>query len=107
MKTTYGELPDELLVVYVDGLISKVFKILPMKEENFPTLSVYIQSLLRELVGANELVEELQLNQDFATLLNVLQSLLNENNIDNFRSDVFKSISTIKRIKSSLGGDLA
>jgi hypothetical protein len=106
MKTVYGELPNELLVVYIDGLISKVFKILPMKEENFPTLSVYIQSLLRELVGANELVEELQLNQDFATLLNVLQSLLNENNIDNFRSDVFKSISTIKRIKSSLGGDL-
>jgi hypothetical protein len=106
MKTIYGELPNELLVVYVDGLIAKVYKTLPMKEENSQTLSVYLKSLLRELIGAKELVEELKLNQDFASLLDILQSLLNEKDMTNFRSDVFKSLTIIKRIKSSLGGDL-
>jgi hypothetical protein len=106
MKTLYGELPNEHLIVYVDGLIAKVFKILPMKEENSPTLSIYIQSLLRELVGAKELIEQLKSNQDFIVLLDVLQSLVKEDDLQNFKSDVFKSISTIKRIKSSIGGGL-
>lgn len=105
MKTLYGDMPNELLIAYVDSLIGKIYKTLPMKEENSPTLSLYIQSLLRELIGAKELVDELKFNQDFVVLLDVLQSLLSENNLHNFKSDVFKSISTIKRIKSSLGGD--
>jgi hypothetical protein len=106
MKTLYGELPNELIITYVDGLIAKVFKTLPLKEDNSPTLSAYLKSLLRELIGAKELVEELKYNQDFKTLLDVLQSLINENDMQNYKSDVFKAISTIKRIKSSLGGDL-
>jgi hypothetical protein len=106
MKTLYGELPNQSLITYVDGLVAKVFKTLPMKEDNSPSLSVYLKSLLRELIGAKELVEELKDNQDFITLLDVLQSLLDENDMQNYKSDVFKCISIIKRIKSSLGGDL-
>jgi hypothetical protein len=106
MKTLYGELPNELLITYINGLVAKVFKLLPLKEDNSPTLSAYLKSLLRELIGAKELVDELKNNQDFKTLLDVLQSLLNENDMHNYKSDVFKAISTIKRIKSSLDGDL-
>jgi hypothetical protein len=106
MKTLYGEIPNESLIAYVDGLVAKVFKTLPMKEENSPTLSIYIQSLLRKLIGTEDLVEELKINQDFILLLSILQSLLNENDLNVYKSDVFEAISTIKRIKISLGGDL-
>lgn len=106
MKTLYGELPNESLVTYVDGLVSKVFKVLPMKEENSPTLHLYLKSLLYELTSAKDLVEELKLNQDFVTLLIILQGLLSEDELQKYKSDVFRAISTIKRIKSSLGGGL-
>jgi hypothetical protein len=105
MKTKYGDMPNELLVAYVDGLIGKVWKILPMKDSKSNTIEKYLNGLLRELVGNKELVFELRDNQDFLSILGSLESLIDEEEHSIYRSDVFKTIGLINRIKDSLIGD--
>lgn len=105
MKTKYGQLPDEMLLVYVNGMTAKIFKMLPMKQDGTKSLSKYIEATLREFVGQKELVDELKNNEEFLTILGVMESLLSQDDFSIFRSDVFKTINLIKRLKSSLGGD--
>lgn len=104
METKYGTLPDEMLVTYVNGMISKVWKMMPMKESKTETLTKYIESILREFIGQKELVNELRENEEFQTILGILENLLNQDDFTKFRSDVFKVINLIDRIKVQLGG---
>jgi hypothetical protein len=105
METKYGQLPDELLFTYVNGMISKVYKMLPMKQDGLNTLPKYIESTLREFIGQKELVFKLKNNEEFLTILGIMESLLKQGDFTKFRSDVFKVINLIERIKLSLGGD--
>ena len=105
MKTKYGNLPDESLVVYMEGLIGKVWKILPLKEEQSLTVERYIEGLLRELIGNQDLVYELSNNKDFLSILGTLNELINVEEKEIYRSDIFKTISLIERMKVSLVGE--
>jgi hypothetical protein len=105
MNTKYGQLPDETLNAYVKGMTNKLFKMIPMKEQGMESLPLYIQSTLREFVGQKELVERFKHNNEFLTILGVMESLLNQEDFGTFRSDVFKMINLIERLKSSLGGE--
>lgn len=102
MKTLYGELPESMLVSYMDELTNGIFKILPMREELCPTLSKYIESLLRELHGGENLIHLLSDNANYLKLMNTLQNLLVVDDLEIYRSDVFKCLSIVKKIRSSL-----
>lgn len=104
METKYGQLPDELLLVYINGMVSKVYKMMPMKETRTNSLPKYIESTLREFIGQKELVFELKDKEEFQTILGVLESLLTQDDFSKFRSDIFKIINLIEKLKSSLGG---
>lgn len=106
METKYGTLPDEMLVTYVDGMIAKVYKMLPMKQTEAKTLANYMESTLREFVGQKELVYVLRENEEFQSILGTLESLLNQDDFKKFRSDIFKIINLIERLKNKLGGDM-
>lgn len=105
METKYGQLPDEMLIVYVNGMIAKVYKMLPMKQTEAKTLANYMESTLREFIGQKELVCELRNNEEFLTIIGTLESLLNQDDFKNFRSDIFKVINLIEKIKIKLGGE--
>lgn len=105
METKYGQLPDEMLKVYVNGMIAKTYKMIPMHEQGTKSLPKYIEATLREFIGQKELVQELKNREEFLSILGVMESLLSQNDFTKFRSDVFKIINLIERLKSSLGGD--
>jgi hypothetical protein len=105
MNTKYGQLPNEMLVAYVDGMIAKVYKMLPMKQSKFNSLPTYMESTLREFIGQKELVFELKDNEEFLTIIGILESLLVQDDFKKFRSDIFKILNLIERIKNKLGGD--
>lgn len=98
METKYGDLPNELLSAYKEKLTGRVFKILPMKEENSSTWEVYIESLLHELIGNKELVKELKENAEFLSMLGVLEGLINEEDIKVIRREIFNCLNLIKKI---------
>lgn len=104
MNTKYGKLSNVTVEVGLDSYIDKVFKILPMKEEKCPTLTIYIQGLIREFMGNSSLMEGLLYEKEFLSLVGTLENLINEEIVfEEFRSDVFKSISIIKKMKKNLG----
>lgn len=104
MNTRYGDLPDELLIAWVDELIPSLFKMLPMKEEESSTLSIYNEKLISRLLGAESLVNELKSNADFAELIVILECLSIQDDFSYYRSDVFEAIGIVNKIKSSLIG---
>jgi hypothetical protein len=105
MNSKYGKLPDEMLTAYVNGMVSKVFKMLPMKQNETKTLTDYMESTLREFVGQKELVNILRDNEEFLAIIGTLESLLYQDDFKKFRSDIFKIINLIQRLKIILGGD--
>lgn len=102
METKYGELPIEILNRSLDRLIAKVYKILPMKEEDCVTLGEYIEGTIRELVGTKEIVNILKEHDEFLSLLGILENLINESEKRIYKKDVFKAITLIKKIKEEL-----
>ena len=79
MMTNYGEIPNETLSQYFKHLIGKTFKILPLFEEGSPTLTTYINSYQRELIGDCYLFRQLNADPKFMTLISTVEYLGNAN----------------------------
>lgn len=107
MITKYGDIPDQMIVAYVNGMKGKIFKMLPMKENNIGSLNKYMNATLREFISSKEVVEYFKDNQDFLTLITIINSLINQNDIELFRSDFFKAMNLIERMLKFIEGDLS
>jgi hypothetical protein len=89
---------------YLKTLVDRVFKILPMYEEKNETLFTYIQSLLYELGGFQELVDGIEKQSDFVSLLATLEALSTDSvffdaEASHMKRETFKCINLIKRIE--------
>jgi len=102
MMTKYGDIPNNTVVVSLERLVGKVYKILPMREENCDTLDEYIENLLRELVSQRRLIDNLKHQSDLLSLISTLESVkdnsINDEKFQEFRSDVLKSLNIIKKM---------
>lgn len=99
IKTLYNDIPVNLHINYMDNLINRVFKILPLKEENSDTVEAYITNLLYELTGNKELIIYLNNDSRYETILSNLQKLLSQDT--NYRALVFNTITLITQIRDA------
>lgn len=106
MITKYGELPDEMLIDYVNKMMGKVHKIYPLKENNIQTLNKYIESLIREFVNCEKIVFNFRDDQDFLQLISILESFLSQEDMFAYRSDWLKAKHIIERMQDKLGDSL-
>lgn len=99
-ETAYGEsIPGQMIVNRLKKLTNQFYKILPLKESGVETLPNYMQSLLREMLGASELIAALQYDGIYLSLLSILSFLIsNDCDVDTVRCDIFKALSLIKKI---------
>jgi hypothetical protein len=106
MEIKYGQIPNEMFCNYLGFLINKVYKILPMKEQNNITLHEYLESLQRELIGNIDLIIKLKEDNDFLSLMSKIQ-YLTSNEYDNIicKKEVFSCISIIEKIIKKYRGD--
>lgn len=96
ITTKYGELPARSLKNYMRSLIDKTYKILPMKEENSPTLKSYLQSYLVELIGCQELILLLSDEPQFMSIIMTITYLANDDyDVAKCKKEVFKCIHTL------------
>lgn len=98
IETKYGEIPNIILDEYKARLTGKIFKLLPMKEEGSKTWDIYLESLLSEMVGNKEMIEELRNNAEFLSLLGTLEGILGEDDVDIVRREVFKALDILKKM---------
>jgi hypothetical protein len=106
MKIRYGQIPNETFCNYLGFLIDKVYKILPMKEQNNITLHEYLESLQRELIGNIDLIIKLKEDRNFLSLMSKIQYLI-DNEYDNTicKKEVFSCINIIEKIIKKYRGD--
>lgn len=89
----------EALNNYLKALINKVYKILPMKEEENKTLQCYLTGLEHELVGCYQLHFELVKEPRFLSVINIVKYLeTNEYDCKTAKREVFKAIRLIEDI---------
>jgi len=95
--------PLRALDGYLQNLIDKVFKILPMKEEQCSTLPSYLRSLESELVGCYKLWDELADEPQFFALINVVNFLaVEECDVAVCKREVFKAIHLVESVKKNI-----
>lgn len=99
VKTLYNEIPVNLHINYMDNLINRVFKILPLKDEKSDTVEAYITNLLYELTGNKELIIYLNNDSRYETILSNLQKMLSQDT--NYRTLVFNTITLITQIRDT------
>jgi len=109
IEVKYGQIPNEIFNNYLKYLVGKLFKVLPMKEQEVSSLNTYLRSLQIELIGSTELIGMLKYDAEFLSLMNTIQFLI-ENNFDNAtcKREVFRCISILKNLQIkyfSLDGD--
>lgn len=101
--TTVGVPMDaKVLDAYLQRLVNRFFKILPLKEENDPTLKMYIKNFQVELMGCTGLVECLEHDSRFLSLVSILQYLSDNPDLDvrEVRNEVFQSITICEKLKA-------
>lgn len=100
MITKYGEIHDIALNNYLERLINKVFKLLPLKEEDNPTLDIYLESLQYELIGGKNVLLKLSHNPEYLSLILSLESLNYIDDLELYKRKIFECIGIIKKLNS-------
>jgi len=98
MMSKYGKIDKKIVNDYLSKLINRVWKIIPMneKEEERIYIDKYVESLIREITGVSIILDTLE--GDFLTIVGTLNGLRFDNH-SSVRSDIFKIIDIIKRIR--------
>lgn len=85
---------------YVQSLVGRFYKILPLCESGSVTLDKYMNSLLRELLGCEQLSPSLRQDDRYTSLLAILRFLIdNHHDLAIVRADVFRAINIISQLK--------
>ena len=102
MMTAIGvELNDEVFSKKLKGFVNQFYKILPIKESGEPSLTQYMKSLQREMLGCGALINALDNDAQYLSLLSILQYLIdNECDVATVKSDVFRAINILKKMQS-------
>lgn len=100
VKVNYDAINDnQFFLNYLNFLINRVYKILPISEDEPVTLKSYLDSLVLELLGSKDLILKLKKDASFLSLIATLQSLSeNQYSHNVIRSEVFKCIDIIKKL---------
>lgn len=109
MKTIIGQdIPDKMLDNYLNSLVNKFFKILPIKESGEPSLNEFMRSLQAELIGSKQLIERLSSDSMYMSLISILQYMIdNECDTPVVKREVFKAISICKKLRKKYFGEEA
>ena len=111
MMTKYDiEISDQMFDKKMACFVNQFYKILPIKESGEPSLTQYMRSLQREMLGCKGLITALDNDAQYLSLLSILEYLIdNDCDVATVKSDVFRAIGIIKRMRAQYakkaGGD--
>lgn len=103
---------SELFNNYLDILVNRLFKIIPLYEEHNEGLYVYTQSLLFELYGLIESVEDMNKKPEYVILVSTLESIADSVLFDDtqkiVRRETLKCMDVVKKMKPvAIGSDVS
>jgi hypothetical protein len=95
-----GNIDKDSLQEYFKNLIGRLWKILPLKEQQCLTLDKYLFNLRLELMGGEELLLKSGL---FIELLNNLEMLATMEKKEQYKPQIFRCINICEKIIAKLG----
>ena len=102
LKLKYEEVSTEDIVFYLKRVRGKVFKILPMSEEQDETLPIYVASLLHQISGSFMAIEgrEYEKNMILEIIFSLEPFTCNHSCFSHevYKREVFKSVGIINKI---------
>ncbi|MPL95077.1 hypothetical protein SDC9_41240 [bioreactor metagenome] len=94
------------MLIYVKGLIGKLFKILPLRENEEKSLNEYLDSLWMEMSGAYMTFPILQESSEYVSALNIVGYLTTHSvSPKQCKREVFKAIGLVEKLSIQAGGD--
>lgn len=100
MNSKYGEIDNTACYNYLSRLVDKLFKIIPLKEVGSPTVDTYIEDLIFELSGNNEVFVETEYNPKLVDIISILEAVKNEDmNHKEYRRSIFKCITITEQLQ--------
>jgi len=90
--TKYGTITDEQFDRYKKSVIGRIYAILPMKEEDVPTIKEYISGLNRELVESLEVFGKCERVLSVVCLLN---GVIEQTDHATYRKDILRCCNII------------
>ena len=99
-NVTHVRLPNELIRNYFHSLVNCYFKILPIREDEEKTISVYLESLKAEMLGCGSLLNSIKNDPAYMTLLSILQYFIDHPDCDiaQVPREVFRAIRICNKI---------
>lgn len=99
IKTKYDFISKKLCENYLNELIGRLYKILPMKEENSSTVEVYTESLISELTGGRGVLTEIGNDWQYLGIINSLEFIKECRNTAVCKREIFKCIRWVNNLK--------
>jgi len=104
VTTLLFDMPVETIKKYYCGLIGKVFKILPLAEENKSSAQAYLNGFNLELDGYQELLTVIKDDPRYVSLLSIiawLRAHIMDGNctLDIIKREVFAAIAVCKELE--------
>lgn len=96
-------IPDQCVTNYLDALVGKIYKILPMKEDGAEFLPQYIDWRIREMTSFRDFVQVVGEDADFLSLILIMNSISTQEDVSSVRHDVFEAISLCKKLRRKYG----
>ena len=112
IEVRYDMMPNQLFEEYLKFLIGQFYKVLPIQESEPETLKNYLESLLVELIGNQNLIVKIRYDAQFQSLIGIIQYFI-DNQCEHkvYKKEVFKCINIIKRLQEKYSypkvGDLS
>ena len=91
---------------YLNKLIGRVYKIIPLKEEDSKYVDVYINALVEELIANAHLMRNLKYDSRIMIVSSTLKSTIYCTNHSEYKSAVFKCIKYIEQLIDMVRGDV-
>lgn len=101
------ELVLRLQYNYLCKLVDRIYKIIPLKEENVDTIGSYIENLIEEIMGNAELINSIDYDSRVMIITSTLCSVTNSNDHDAYKRSVFKCIRYIEQLKDKVSEELS
>lgn len=100
VQVNFDLIHDQFFINYLNFLISKVYKILPIVETEPETIRDYLDSLILELKGSQQLMTKIKHDAKFISLLSTLQYFAdNPCTHKVYKREVFKCIKIIQGLQ--------
>ena len=106
--TNGSEINGVVIHNYFRTLVNLFFKILPMRESGEASLNTYMQSLQCELCGCRDLIEAIDNDPRYMSLISILEYLIQHPGCEFHvvRREVFRAISICNKLQAKYAAEV-